>query len=261
MRLALAQIPPSAQQPERAIADIAAAAEAAAAGGADVLVAPEMVLSGYDIGAEASARLAEPVGGAYHQAIAGTARSHGLAIQFGYPERADEGVYNAVSLISAQGETLLNYRKTHLWSEIDRSQFLPGAVLSPVIDLHGVKTALAICYDIEFPELARTLTLSGAELILVSTATAGPYLSTPERVVPARAEENGIFVAYANLVGEENGSPYCGASCIVGPDGSDLARAGQEREVIMAPIDRGAIARRRAELPYLADRRPDLYRL
>ena len=72
--------------------------------------------------------------------------------------------------------------------------------------------------------------------------------------MPARAFENGVYVCYANHCGHENGLDYLGSSCIVGPDGRDLARAGPGAELIFARLERERVAAARARLPYLQDR-------
>ena len=90
------------------------------ASGADLLVLPEMFLTGYNIGAEAVGALAEAQDGESARTIAELARSAGLAILYGYPERAANGqIYNAVQLIDAHGQRLCNYRKTHLFGDLD----------------------------------------------------------------------------------------------------------------------------------------------
>lgn len=259
MRLAIHQFEPVPADAEQGLSRLAEGVARAAGVGADLVVAPEMALSGYMIGPEACARLAEPQGGLYHQAAAAMAREHRIAIAFGYPEQTPAGVRNAAALFDAEGNHLLDYAKTHLWSDIDRTQFVPGDALSQIVEFRGWKVALGICYDIEFPEFARTLTLAGANLILVPTASAMPYLSAPQRIVPTRAEENAIVIAYANYAGEEDGMPYAGHSCVVGPDGEDRARAGFDPALIVADLDRPAIEQRAREIPYLADRRPELY--
>lgn len=97
------------------------------ASGADVLVLPEMFLTGYNIGAEAVGALAEAQNGPSAHAIAELARSAKLAILYGYPERAEDGqIYNAVQLIDANGQRLCNYRKTHLFGDLDHSMFSAG---------------------------------------------------------------------------------------------------------------------------------------
>ncbi|MBY8977753.1 carbon-nitrogen hydrolase family protein [Rhodobacteraceae bacterium NNCM2] len=259
MKLAIHQSEPVPADTDQGLSRLSEGIARAAAHGADLVVAPEMALSGYMIGAEACERLAEPRGGAFHQAVAAMAREHKIAVAYGYPEGTEGGVFNAAELVDATGKALLNYAKTHLWSDIDRSQFIAGGALSQIVAFGNWRIALAICYDIEFPEVARALRLAGANLILVPTASAMPYLSAPQRIVPTRAEENAMFIAYANYAGEEQGSQYAGHSCIVGPDGEDLARAGATPELIVADLDLSVIDRRGAEIPYLADRRPDLY--
>lgn len=260
MRIAVWQTVPVAADPEAGLARLAEAARAAAADGAGLLVTPEMALTGYAIGAEACARLARPRGGEYHERVAAIAREAGLAIAFGYPEAAGGGVRNAAALVAANGDTLADYAKTHLWGALDRAQFVPGEALSEVVEIEGWRVALAICFDIEFPEVARAAALTGADLILVPTACMEPWRSVPCRMVPTRAEENGVFLAYANYVGAEGAQTYCGHSCICGPGGEDVARAALEPALILGTLDRGAIVARRAALPYLPGRRPDLYR-
>ncbi|MBK0400342.1 carbon-nitrogen hydrolase family protein [Limibaculum sp. M0105] len=259
MRIAVWQTTPVAADPEAGLARLEEAARAAAGGGARLLVTPEMALTGYAIGAEACARLARPQGGAYHEAVAAIARRHGIAVAFGYPEAAGGGVRNAAALVSAGGDVLADYAKTHLWGALDREQFVAGDGLSDVVELDGWRVSLAICFDIEFPEVARIAALRGAELVLVPTANMEPYRSVPRRIVPARADENGVYLAYANYVGAEGKQVYCGLSCVCGPDGEDAARAGFEPELLVATLDRDAVTARRAALPYLACRRPELY--
>jgi predicted amidohydrolase len=86
-----------------------------------------------------------------------------------------------------------------------------------------------------------------------------PYIGVATRVVPTRAEENEIYVAYANRVGVEGAFEYCGLSCVSGPDGTDVARAGSSEEMIFADISKDKVAQVRNSLSHLKDRRSDLY--
>jgi len=263
MRIALIQCAPGAPDMAAGLARLDAAASRAAAAGAALLVTPEMFLTGYAIGAEAVARLAEPADGPAAGEAAAIARRHGIGLLYGYPERAGGAVYNSVQLLDAEGNRLAGYRKTHLFGTVDRAQFSAGATLSPVVEIGGpggaFRVALAICYDIEFPEVARGLALAGAEAILVPTANMVPFDSVATRLVPARAEENTVFVGYANYVGREGGFDYCGLSCVCAPDGTDLARAGAEETLLVADLDRARLGSARSQLTYLRDRRPELY--
>lgn len=103
------------------------AAGRAAAAGAGLLVTPELFLTGYAIG-EDLARLAEPADGEAADEVAETAARHGLALAYGYPERAPEGtVFNSVQLVTAEGARLANYRKTHLYGGFERAHFTPAS--------------------------------------------------------------------------------------------------------------------------------------
>ncbi len=230
------------------------------AGDADLLVLPEMFLTGYNIGVEAVGALAEARDGESAQHIASIAKASGVAILYGYPERADDGqIYNAVQLIDAKGQSLCNYRKTHLFGELDHSMFSVGPDEFPLVELNGWKLGFLICYDLEFPENARRLALAGAELILVPTANMVPYDFIAEVTVRARAFENQCYVAYANYCGHEGDIHYCGQSSIAAPNGSRIAQAGRDESLIAGTLDRQLMLDSRAANRYFLDRRPELY--
>jgi predicted amidohydrolase len=96
-----------------------------------------------------------------------------IGIVVGYPEKVEESTltYNSAILIGKSGELLINYRKSHCWSSYERRFFTPGDELSPVVPFEGIKVALLICYDVEFPELCRALALQGCNLFLVPTGS------------------------------------------------------------------------------------------
>ncbi|AIZ34512.1 carbon-nitrogen hydrolase family protein [Pseudomonas sp. K1(2024)] len=237
-------------------------AHQAAAQGAQLLVCPEMFLSGYNIGAQAVQRLAEPVDGPSAQAVGELAQAQNIAIVYGYPEQGEDGaVYNSVQLIDAHGRRLCNYRKTHLFGELDRTMFSPGEEHFPVVALNGWKLGLLICYDIEFPENARRLALNGAELILVPTANMAPYDFVCQVTVRSRAQENQCYLVYANYCGSEGEIQYCGQSSIVAPDGSQLSLAGNEESLLLADLSHHTLRQGREAFPYLADLRHDLHRV
>jgi predicted amidohydrolase len=101
--------------------------------------------------------------------------------------------------------------------------------------------------------------LRGADLIAVPTAQMQPFEFVARSLIPTRAYENSVFVAYANHCGTEGALVYTGESCIAGPDGSVLARAGLGEGLISAELDPGMLAKARALNSFLADRRPALY--
>lgn len=260
LRLAVAQTRPAAS-PAEGLAMLREGCAAAHAQGADLLVMPEMGLTGYAWPLAQLAGLAEPADGPLCRAARALAEEYRLALVIGFPERgADGALYNAAQLIDGDGVPRLHYRKTHLFGALDRDRFRAGDALPPPVALNGLRLALAICYDIEFPEVARTCRLQGADVLLVPTANMHPYTSVATTLVSARAEENGLYVAYANYCGDEADLRYCGLSSICAPDGRMLAAAGDaEPALILADLDAATLARTRAAQPYLAARRPELY--
>jgi predicted amidohydrolase len=234
------------------------AAGRAAAAGAGLLVAPEMFLTGYAIGDDI-ARLAEPADGDSADAIGDIASRHGLAIAYGYPERSLGRVFNSAQLISADGDRLAGYRKTHLYGGFERDHFTPGE--QPVVqaELGGLRVGLMICYDVEFPENVRAHALAGTDLLLVPTAQMHPFQFVAESVVAVRAFENQMYVAYVNRAGQEGEFEFVGLSTLAGPDGIARTRAGRGEELLLADADPAFLAASREANPYLQDRRPGLY--
>lgn len=260
LRLAVAQTRPVGTSAE-GLALLREACLSARAQQADLLVIPEMGLTGYAWPLAHLSTLAEPADGPLCRAACALAREHRLALVIAYPERgADGALYNAAQLIDAEGVPRLHYRKTHLFGSLDRDRFRAGDTLPKPVVVQGFRLALAICYDIEFPEVARSYRLQDADVLLVPTANMHPYTSVATTLVPARAEENGLYVAYANYCGAEGDLNYCGRSSICGPDGRMLAQAGGDAPaLILAELRTDVLDQVHAAQPYLADRRPDLY--
>ncbi|WP_044871205.1 carbon-nitrogen hydrolase family protein [Pseudomonas sp. LFM046] len=261
MRIALYQCAPLPLAPEANLERLRERAAEAARRGAALLVSPEMFLSGYNIGLEAVTALAEPCDGPWAERVAGIAREQGIAILYGYPERSAEGaIFNSVQLIDAQGQRLGNYRKTHLFGELDNSMFSAGSDHYPLLELNGWKLGLLICYDVEFPENVRRLALAGADLVLVPTANMEPFDFVCEVLVRARAFENQCYLAYANYCGGEGEIRYCGLSSVSAPDGSQAAVCGREETLAFADLRRDLLEKSRESVTYLKDRRAELYR-
>ncbi len=220
-----------------------------------LLVTSELFVTGYDIG-ESLRDLArfDPL-----PAIRAMASAHGVAILVGYAEHTEHGLYNAATLIDAEGHTRLHYRKQHLFGALDRAFFLPGSAPPEVITYQGIRLATMICYDVEFPEYVRATALAGCELLLVPTAQMEPFTFVAREVIRARAWENQIYIAYINHDGQEGQTRYVGNSQIVAPDASVLARIEQGTGLITADVSAQVVTRAQHANPYLQDRRPASY--
>ncbi|MCG8596949.1 MAG: carbon-nitrogen hydrolase family protein [Kiloniellales bacterium] len=257
MRIALLQDSGVTGDPAANLERLAMAARRAASEGIELLIAPELYLSGYDLG-DRLRELAEPAGGPSAKRAAEIAAETGVALLYGYPEAAGKTLYNAALLVDGSGAARANYRKTHLFGPEEKRLFSPGKELM-LVELGPLTLGLMICYDVEFPEAVRALVLAGADLIAVPTALMRPYENVPEQMVPARAFENQVFIAYANRCGQEGELTFCGMSCVIGPDGKPLIQSGRGEAFLVAEIDPEPYAESRQANTYLEDRRPALY--
>ncbi len=267
-RAALCQFPVTGDKQEnlaRAEEMVARAAEA----GAQLVVLPEMFNCPYDtryfpLFAEQCPE------GPTSQALARWARRSGIYLVGGsIPEREGERIYNTSLIYGPDGELLGKHRKVHLF-DVDvagRIRFCESEVISCGFCPTVVGTALAtlgvaICYDLRFPELARTMVLRGAEVLVYPAAFSVPTGSAHWHVLlRARAVDNQVFVLAASPARPEGDGyvPY-GHSLAVGPWGNVLAEAGVGEELVLAELRREELERVRRELPVLKQRRPGLYR-
>lgn len=259
MKISIFQVRPDSCRPAAKLARISSCARRAAAANAELLIYPELMLSGYNVGADCVRECAQSSDGKFAQAVAVFAKENGIAIAYGYPELDGARLYNAARLINAAGEFVLNHRKTHLFGDFERELFTAGELSSGVADIGGWSVGLLICYDVEFPEAARLLALQGADLIVVPTALMVPYERIPDLLIPARAYENQLYIAYANYCGREADLVYCGKSTIAAPDGSIHLQADGDETLILGELSHSALAASRNLNSYLADRRPETY--
>lgn len=256
MRIAALQMRAIAGDQQASFARIERAAHEAATGGASLLVTPELGLPGYGAG-DAMGRLAEQVDGDLVTRLQALAKETGIAIVAGFAEHGGDCVYNSAAFVSA-GRPPAVYRKSHLYGPYERGLFRPGEPSADIVEHGGMKLGLLICYDVEFPENVRRLAQADAQAVLVPTALpASPHADLIARkMIPVRAFENQIFVAYVNFCGSDSRFAYAGLSGIAAPDGSMLAEAGERgEELLFANLDPSAYAQSAAENTYLKDLR------
>lgn len=215
----------------------------------DLVVCPELFLSGYAVGSDLH-RFAENKDGPFSNKVANLAKQHGTAIIYGYPEQQNGSLFNSAICIDANGHAVSNHRKMLLPPGFESDYFTNGDQLS-VFVLGLFKCAMLVCYDVEYPEAVRAAAEAGAQIIIVPTALNDQWSVVAHKLIPTRAFENGVWVLYANHAGVENGIRYLGNSCIVAPDGNDAIRAGSEQQLIIAEISLDAVTRAQNRLPYL----------
>ena len=243
----------------------AAAIAEGADGGAQVVVLPELIASGYMFESpEEAASLAITPDHPLLADWAALAAERDLIVAGGFCEAGPDGnTYNSAAVFDATGLRAV-YRKLHLWDR-EKLVFTPGSRLPPVIDTAVGRLSVVICYDLEFPELMRTIALQDVELVLAPVNW--PLMERPDGERPAEAliamataRTNHMAIAVADRAGVERGQAWTSASTIVGADGWV---AGEDRRLgpLYAEVDLElARDKRFTELAdAFADRRPELY--
>jgi predicted amidohydrolase len=201
--------------------------------GADLVVLPELVTTGYYM-FERFRELAEPLDGPTVTILHELARRYDFHVVLALPEKAEDGnLYDTALLIGPSG-LKAKYRKIHLW-DTEASAFTPGdkVVVADTGSALG-HIGFLICYDLEFPETAEEVVAAGASL-LVSPA-AFTNLTLWKATLEARARDLGVPIVAANRLGHEMDTDFCGHSSIVAPDGTVLADAGTEPGLVMERV-------------------------
>ena len=220
----------------------------------DLVVCPELFISGYG-SFEKIKKYSENRDGKFANNIASLAKKTCTAIVYGYPELEVDSLFNSAQLFDSKGLSMANHRKKMLPPTADESKIFTPGQDSSIVSINGIKIAIVICYELEFPELIRELALQDVQLIICPTGQSSNWPAAALHNCRTRAFENGIFVAYANSTGRLNDINFMGESKIIGPDGIDLVNAEQDEKLICAEINIDDILIVREKLPYLDDSR------
>jgi predicted amidohydrolase len=242
----------------RTVQDLAAQAAEA---GAELLLLPELWGSGYQL--DRAHQLADELNTGLFSAVASLARHYRLHICGSLLEwQPDEQrAYNTATLYDADGMLRGHYRKIHRFGLMDEDRYLGAGEATPLIDMRWGKTALAICYDLRFPELFRRYALDGARLMLLPSEWPVQRIEHWRTLVRARAIENQCFVVACNRVGADRANTFGGYSTVVDPWGAVLVEGGAEAELLHATLDLDLVDDARGRIPVWNDRRPELYHL
>ncbi len=224
----------------------------------EVILLPELWGSGYAYTHLAAQAAATP---GLLQATAELAREQGVWLGGSLIEAHENHFYNTFYLHSPNGERIAAYRKIHLFSLMDENRWFQAGAEPCLIEIGGRKTGLMTCYDLRFPELARHLALAGAEMLLICAQWPRPRTAHWTALLKARALENQLFVAGCNRIGKGPLHHYPGASAIYGPWGETVLKTPKRGGAFGAVINFTAVAKARAAIPCLADRRPEAYRV
>lgn len=216
---------------------------------ADLFLFPELFLTRYGSGLF-DTKDAEEV-------LSGIAKERDVAIAVGMPIREGNRLFNSLALFLP--DRTVRYDKLYLanFAPYNEDVFTPGK--APVMaEWKGVMIGLEVCYDVMFPELHRHYARKGAQLILVSSASAEKSRPAMETIVPARSLENTVYTAFCNNIGNGPAGPFYGGSALFTPLGKKPEQLGNYEGVLLADISEDEIAEARKIRHHLDDLRDDI---
>ena len=231
--------------------------------GAELVIFPELSLTGYTM-RDQIYELAETIPGHSTTFLEKLAKKTGAYIVFGMPELSEKTqatVYNTAVLVGPDG-FIGKYRKMYLptHSVFEEKRYFRPGYQTAVFETELGKIGLIICYDIFFPEVSRLTRLKGAQLIVCISASPATRRTFFETLTAARAIENTAFLAYVNLVGIEDGLQFWGGSRLVGPNGKVRVKAKyDEEDLVIGEINYSDIRPTEIFVPILKDLRPELF--
>lgn len=171
-------------------------------------------------------------------------------------DQLDGIVYDTAILVGPEGY-IGKYRKTHLWQK-EKLRFTPGEEL-PVFQTNIGTIGLQICYEVGFPEISRTLTFQGADIIVCTSAFGKPRHYAWNLATRSRALENGVFLVAGNRCGKDKDTEFTGHSRIVDPQGNIINELGFEEGIVVSTINLNEINQQRLAIPYLRDFNKNVY--
>jgi len=251
----------------------------AARRGAQIVCTQELFLGPYFCQTEDHEffKLAEPIPGPTTEAMQALAKELGIVIVASLFEKRAEGLYhNTAAIIDADGSYLGKYRKMHIPDDpqyLEKFYFTPGDLGFKAWDTKFGRIGVLVCWDQWYPEGARLTAMQGAEILFYPTAIGWlvpekaehgeRQANSWETIQRAHAIANGVYVCAVNRVGHEDGPnqgiEFWGNSFVADPSGMVVAKAGQDEEVMVVPVDLARVDVQRTHWPFLRDRRIDAY--
>jgi len=232
--------------------------------GADIICLPELFATGYNLSIlkDEVLTLSRKYAGFISDELSKAAGDNGIYVIAAYGEinETDNKVYNAAVIFDRNGNKNGSFWKTHAFA-LEKDYFEVGSQY-PIFDLDIGKVGILICYDVGFPEAARTLCLKGAEIIFVPSAWRVEDENAWLLNIPSRALENQLYTVGVNRSGREGDLHLFGKSMVCDPNGRVILQMDYDLdEIALCEIDLDEVEKCRLGWGYLKDRRPDIYQL
>lgn len=227
----------------------------------DVIVLPEMWNTGFfprenlemlsDSNCSRTLDLLSNLAGKYNVNIVGGSVAN----------KRNDGIYNTCCVLNRKGELIAQYDKIHLFSPMNEHKYFSHGISPCTFTLDDTRCGVIICYDLRFPELARMLALSGAEVLFIVSQWPKVRAGQLDILSKARAVENQMYTVLCNSCAKYYDTVYGGGSQIVNPLGEVLVKATDKEEIISGELDFNVTDTIRNSINVFSDRKPELYNM
>lgn len=256
MRITLGQFEPVLGNKSENLKEIATIMNQASRQQADLVLFPELCLTGYFI-QDVDHEMAEPIDGDSIQYIQKLCETLNVYTVIPWPELGEDGnIYNSTCLISNKGNIVGNYRKVHLYGT-EKDVFTSGEDFQ-VFETAIGRIGIMICDDLDFPESARILNLQDADIILSPTNNMEPYQPYQDTYLKSRSMENELPIVLCNRTGHEWDLAFFGESAAYDAYGNQMIKLNSKEsvETVTIPLHQ----ERDWNLQYKQNRAPEAYR-
>jgi len=247
MKLGLVQYSPVWENPEENILEIESLIKSANKN-FDLLIFPEMTLTGFTMNSEKFAEEIDGIGTQYFLNLSARLKTNIFA---GIIELDGENIYNSLVHFDSLGLIRARYRKIHPFSYAKEDQFYNAGNETVITQIDKIKFGLSVCYDLRFPELYRLYAKERVEVLVDIANWPIPRIDHWETLLKARAIENQCFMVGVNRVGTDPFNSYNGCSAVFDPMGNEIILVENEEKIIEAEIDLEKVSATRSKLPFL----------
>ncbi len=249
MKLGLVQYTPVWENPEENILKIEELIKTSNSN-FDLLIFPEMTLTGFTMNAEKFAEEIDGTGTKYFMHLAQRLKTD---IFTGIIELDGSSIYNSLVHFDSLGLIKARYRKIHPYSKAKEDQYYTAGEEIVITKMNQVKFGLSVCYDLRFPELYRLYSKERVEVLIDIANWPVPRIEHWKVLLRARAIENQCFMVGVNRVGDDPGNQYNGCSAVFDPMGNEIVMIQDSEMIIEAEIEIELVSTTRNTLPFLQD--------
>lgn len=219
-------------------------------GGVDLLIFPEMTLTGFSMHSET---FAEEIEGESLKYFASIAENFKCDVIAGIIEKRSAKYFNTIIHIEKSGKLKTHYHKIHPFSYSDEDKHFSAGNKPVITRIRDWKIGLSICYDLRFPELYRFYAKEKVHLITIIANWPDTRIEHWRTLLKSRAIENQCYIAGVNRVGKDPRLNYTGFSSLFDPMGKEIVAVEDEEKLILSEIDKSVVEDVRSKLPFLED--------